>query len=169
MIKIELEELDKYQIGKEDIDFYKKYIKEIRDAMERPEFLGEFTEDELEHFLDNNSYIYFYRYHDNIVSTSMLIPAEERDIRDFGLDIDYQKVIDYGPEVVSKPYRGNGLQGYMIEDIEKIAKSLGYEYAITSVHPDNEPSSNNLINHGFELVGFKEFERGPRNIYLKEF
>ena len=67
MIKIELEELDKYQIGKEDIDFYKKYIKEIRDAMERPEFLGEFTEDELEHFLDNNSYIYLYRYHDNIV------------------------------------------------------------------------------------------------------
>lgn len=34
---------------------------------------------------------------------------------------------------------------------------------------DNNSSSSNLIKHGFELVGFKEFERGPRNIYLKEF
>lgn len=97
--------------------------------MERPDFLGTFTHEDLEFLLDNNSHIYLYKYNDDIMCTSMIIPAREKDIKKFGLNYNYQDVIDYGPEVVLDKYRGNGLQRYMLEDLDRVSKKLGYKYA----------------------------------------
>ena len=155
-------------LKKEDIDFYNSYIEDIRSKMERPEFLGTFTHAELESLLDNKSYIYLYKYDKNITCTSMIIPAREKDIKKFGLNYNYQDVIDYGPEAVSDKYRGNGLQKFMLEDLDRISKELGYKYAVTTIHPDNIYSINNFLKHDFKHIGSEEFKRGPRNIYCKK-
>ena len=168
MIKVDKSNLERVIVKKEEIPFYNNYIKDIRSRMERPEFLGTFTNEELEQLLDSNSYIYFYKDNNNIASTSMIIPACDKDIKKFGLDLDYKEVADYGPEAVSDNYRGNGLQGYMLDELDKIANEKGYKYAVSTIHPENIYSINNFEKHGFKLVGLKDFKRGPRNIYYKE-
>lgn len=165
---IDKSKITKEFLAKDEIDFYNKYIEDIRNRMERSDFLGTFTHEDLEFLLDNNSHIYLYKYNDDIMCTSMIIPAREKDIKKFGLNYNYQDVIDYGPEVVLDKYRGNGLQRYMLEDLDRVSKKLGYKYAVTTIHPENIYSINNLTKHGFKQIGRGEFKRGPRNIYCKE-
>ena len=98
----------------------------------------------------------------------MIIPSTKKDLESFGIDLDYREVVDYGQQVVSDKYRGNGLQQYMLEELEIISKEKGYKYAVTTVHPDNIYSVNNTLKNNFELIGSKEFDIGLRNIYLKK-
>lgn len=166
--KINIKELKREVLKKEDLVYYINYLNRIRDNMKHPDFLGLFEKDELEKLLENNSYIYIYKYKDDIVSSSMIIPSTKKDLESFGIDLDYREVVDYGQQVVSDKYRGNGLQQYMLEELEIISKEKGYKYAVTTVHPDNIYSINNTLKNNFELIGSKEFDRGPRNIYLKK-
>ena len=168
MSKIEKNRIKKEEMSKEKIVFYNNYINDIRSRMDRPDFLGTFTDDDLEYLLDHNSHIYLFNYDNDVVCTSMIIPASEKDIKKFGLDLDFNEVIDYGPEVVLDSYRGNGLQGYMLEDLDSISKDLGYKYAVATIHPENVFSINNFLKHDFKKVYENNFERGPRNIYLKK-
>ena len=39
---------------------------------------------------------------------------------------------------------------------------------MTTVHPDNVFSSNNMIKYGMKKVSQKKFKRGLRDIYFKE-
>ena len=56
----------------------------------------------------------------------------------------------------------------MLKEIDEYSKEIGFEYAETTVHPDNIYSINNLIKDDFKLVNTKTYKRGIRNIYLKK-
>ena len=168
-INVKRDKIKREELDIKDIIYYNHYIHKIRNNMERPEFLGTFENEELKELLKNDTHIYVYKNNDEVISSSMLIPSTEKDLKKFGIDLDYKEVVDYGTEVVSEKYRGNGLQQYMLDELEKISKKKGYKYAITTIHPDNIYSINNILKNGFEFKGFKEFKRGPRNIYLKKY
>lgn len=95
----------------------------------------------------------------------MIIPSSEKNLSKFKFDLCYKEVIDYGPMFVNPKYIGNGLQYQMLKAIDNYCQSLGYKYAITTVHPDNIYSINNLIKDNFEHKNTKELKRGIRNIY----
>jgi len=118
--------------------------------------------------LDNNTKIWMYN--DNVfVCSMMLIPSTKKDLVKFGIDnLDYEKVVDYGPMFVNIKYVGNGLQHQMLEVLDKYSKELGYEYVISTILSDNMYSIRNLVKDGFILVDTREFKRGVRNVYLKE-
>lgn len=99
----------------------------------------------------------------------MFISSTKKNLVKFGLDnLNYEKVVDYGSMFVNPKYVGNGLQYQMLEVLDKHSKELGYEYAISTIHPDNMYSIRNLVKDGFVLVGSREFKRGIRNVYLKK-
>ena len=136
--------------------------------MEHPEWLGNFTKEELEELLKRDSKLWVY-YQDNVpICSMMLIPAREKDIIKFGLDIDYSKTIDYGPMFVNYDYLGNNLQLQMLKEEDDYSKSKGYLYAVSTIHPDNIYSIVNFLKDDFKLINTKEFTRGIRNIYYKE-
>ena len=110
-----------------------------------------------------------YYYNNDPVCSMMLIPANEKTIRKFDLSYTPDEITSYGPEFVMPKYRGNKLQYQMLMYLDEYCKNLGYSYAAGTVHPDNTFSINNLLKDDFEMTGFKEFTRGPRNIYLKKF
>lgn len=98
----------------------------------------------------------------------MLIPSTEKDLKKFEIKLDYRDVVDYGPMFVNPKYVGNGLQYQMLKELDNYSVELGYDYAASTIHPDNIYSINNLVKDGFKLIGTKDFTRGTRNIYLKD-
>ena len=151
-----------------DLDKYIEFREDVKSHMEHPEWLGNFTKEELEELLKRNSKIWVYYLKDEPICSMMIIPAREKDIKKFELDIDYSKTIDYGPIFVSFNHLGHKLQLQMLKEEDRYSKKLGYNYAVSTIHPDNNYSIVNFIKDDFKLMSTKEFKRGIRNIYFKE-
>lgn len=151
-----------------DIDNYLLFRDYVKNSMDYPEWLGDFTKNDLEYLLSNGSTIWIYYLDKDPVCSMMLIPSTEKDLSKFEINLDYKEVVDYGPMFVNPKYVGNGLQYQMLKVLDEYCINSGYKYAISTVHPDNVYSINNLVKDEFKLIGQKEFSRGIRNIYLKQ-
>lgn len=167
-MEIKVSELKRMDVKKGNIDQYLSFINHVKSGMEHPEYLGDFSKEDLEGLIDGGSYIFLYTYNEVFVASSIIIPAREKDIVKFELNLDYTKTMDYGPEAVAEIVRGNGVQKYILKDMDQFCKKLGYKHVVTTVHPDNNYSIKNIEEHGFQYVGQKEFTRGIRNIYQKD-
>ena len=53
--------------------------------------------------------------------------------------------------VVGNAYRGNGLQGRMLDSAENFLNLEEYYYLMCTIHPDNQFSRRNMENHGYEV------------------
>ena len=53
--------------------------------------------------------------------------------------------------VVGNAYRGNGLQGLMLDAAENFLNLEEYYYLMCTIHPDNQFSRRNMENHGYEV------------------
>ncbi len=166
-MKIDLNNIKIHQFQVNEIDEYLEFINKVKSTMDYPEWLGDFTKEDLVNLLSNNSYGFFFKYNDTIIATSILIPATKKDIDKFELDLDYTKTMDYGPEAVDKSVQGNGIQSFILKKMDEFSKEKGYKYAISTVHPENIYSIRNMELNGFKFHKEKEFSRGIRNIYYK--
>ena len=151
-----------------NLDEYIKFREEVKSHMEHPEWLGNFTKEELIDLLNRGSKIWVYYLDKTPICSMMIIPAREKDIIKFGISIDYSKTMDYGPMFVNFNYLGNNLQLQMLEYEDNYIKENNYKYAVSTIHPDNIYSINNFIKDNFIFIDTKEFSRGIRNIYFKE-
>ena len=152
-----------------DLDKYLEFREYVKESMEHPEWLGNFTKEELEIMLKNNSKIWIYYLNNIPVCSMMLIPSDEKSLKKFELNLNYKEVVDYGPMFVNPNYVGNSLQYKMLLELDSYCIRLGYKYAACTVHPDNIYSINNIVKDDFKHINTKEFKRGIRNIYLKEY
>ena len=151
-----------------DIDEYLKFYLYVRDNMEHPEWLGVLSKDDIEFMLCNGSHIWIWFYKDEFVCSIMAIPSRQKDIIKFGFNFDYNVVIDYGPMIVNPKFVGNGLQYQMLLFLDNYAKKNNYEYAITTIHPNNHYSINNVVEDNFNFHKLLDFSRGKRNVYYKK-
>ena len=157
-----------YVNDKIDVDKYIEYRENVKKEMKEPDWLGDFSKDDILYMLDNNSKIWMYFKDEEFICSMMLIPSTKKDLDKFGIDLDFNEVVDYGPMFVNPKYVGNSLQYQMLKELDEYSSNKGYKYAISTVHPNNIYSINNLIKDGFELVGNRIFTRGERNIYYKK-
>lgn len=162
---IKLEELEK--IENYNLDKYISFRERVKENMKNPEWLGDFTKEDLKNLIKIGSKIFVFLKNKEEVCSTMIIPSTSEDIEKFGLDINYKQTIDYGPTFVDDKYRGNKLQLQMTKYLDEYSIKKGYKYAVSTIHPDNIYSIRNLKEDCFEEVGFKEFKRGPRKIYKK--
>ena len=151
-----------------NLDSYIEFRELVKQNMPHPEWLGDFSKEDLEELLNNKSKIWIYYLGEEPVCSMMLIPSTEKTLKKFDINLDSNIVVDYGPMFVNPKYVGNKLQYQMLKEIDKYSLSLGYKYAAGTIHPENIYSINNLLKDNFELTGTKEFTRGIRNIYLKK-
>ena len=152
-----------------DLDEYIQIREEVKKKMEHPEWLGDFSKEDLINELNNNAKIWLYYDNAKPVCSMMIMPCSKDAITKFELDINYEEVMDYGPMFVCNDYIGNGLQYQMLQIIDSYCKSKGYKYAISTVHPDNNYSIVNFLKDDFKLHKEKNFKRGRRNIYIKKY
>ena len=147
---------------------YIKFRELVKENMPNPEWLGDFTKEELIEMLNNNTKIWIYYLNKEPVCSMMIIPSTEKDISKFELNISHTLAVDYGPIFVNPKYQGNSLQYQMLQILDKYVKEHNYKYMITTIHPDNIYCIRNFLKDNFKLINQKVFKRGPRNIYLKE-
>ncbi len=150
-----------------DLDKYLEFYYFIKDNMEHPEWLGDFTKEDFKYLLLNNSKIWIYYINDIIVCSMMFIPSDLKALNKLEIELDYNIVAEYGPIMVSPKYLGNKLQYQMLKILDKYTIDKGYKYVVSTIHPDNIYSINNFIKDDFKLINQKEFKRGIRNIYMK--
>ena len=154
-------------IEKINIDKYLEFRKEVKLNMECPEWLGDFTKEDLEELLKKDSKIWIYYKEETPVCSMMLIPATKESLKSLQLNYKEQDVVDYGPMFVNTKYIGNNLQYQMLKELDQISKKKGYNSAVVTVHPNNISSIRNLEKDNFKLLNTNQFERVIRNIYLK--
>ena len=153
-----------------NLDEYITFREMVKQHMEYPEWLGDFTKEDLADMVNNqNAKIWIYYLNDEPICSMMLIKSSLESLKKFGLDLTLEEVIDYGPMFVNPNYWGNGLQYQMLLYLDDYCKNLGYNYVVGTIHPDNSYSIHNLVKDDFHLIGTKNFKRGIRNIYLKQF
>ena len=167
-MKANVKDLSILVIEKESLDLYLDFMTLIKSTTEHPEYLGDFTRDDLLYILENKGSIFLFKLGNVIVSTCMLIPTTKEQLKKYGLKLDYKKTIALGPQAVFEDLRGNGIQKYMIEKMEILSKDLGYDHMVFTVDPNNKASVNNIEQEGYQKVGTKEFTRSIRNIYYKD-
>lgn len=151
-----------------DIDKYYNYFLKIKNEMEHPDWLGDLKKEDFEYFINNGSKSWTYFDNDKFVCSYMYLVETQNVINYLGLNYDAKECADCGPVFVAKEYRGNGLQYQMLQKLEEYCSSKDLKYILTTAEPDNIYSCNNFEKAGYEKVGFKILERGPRNIYVKK-
>lgn len=151
-----------------DLNKYILFRDRVKSNMEHPEWLGDFSYDELLSVINNNGRIWLYKLNNNGVCSMMVIPSTEKNMNKFKLDLDYNKVIDYGPMFVDYNYIGNNLQYQMLQVLDNYSINNNYTYVLVTIHPDNMYSIKNILKDNFELINTIELKRGTRNIYLKK-
>lgn len=52
---------------------------------------------------------------------------------------------------VKGKYRGNGLQGRMLREAERLVKKAGFRFLMCTVHPDNRFSLDNMEKNGYQI------------------
>lgn len=168
-MKIDIKQLIVKEINIDEIDEYMYLYNLVKSNMEYPEWLGDFSKDDYIRMLNNNSKLYIWKYNDKIIAAGMIIPARQKDLdKFFSSNLNYEEVIDFGPELVHPNYVGNGLQNEILKHLQKQSKKLNYKYAISTIHPDNIYSIYNFKKNNFQEIGIVELKRGTRAIFRKE-
>ncbi len=70
--------------------------------------------------------------------------------------------------VILPAYRGNGLQGRLMQKAEEDLKQAGFRCLLCTIHPDNHYSMNNALKLGYRVAKSTVKYNGlPRNILYK--
>lgn len=158
----------KYENKNIDLDCYISFRECVKNNMTYPEWLGDFTRNDLEKIQSHGAIIWIYYLNERPICSMMLIPSTEKSLSKFGIRLDAKAVADYGPIFVNPEYIGNGLQYQMLTELDNYCINNGYKYAATTIHPDNIYSIKNFIKDEFQFITQKQFDRGVRNVYLKK-
>lgn len=150
-----------------DLNKYIEFREYVKKHMKHPEWLGDFKKQDLEFMIHNNTKIWIYFLDDIPICSMMFIPADKSSLEKFEINLDYKEVADYGPMMVNPDFIGNGLQYQILKKIDTYSINNNYKYAVSTIHPDNIYSINNLLKDNFKQINQKELKRGLRNIYIK--
>lgn len=77
-----------------------------------------------------------------------------------------KKVAELGGALVLASYRRRGIMKTLAQLLVAEARAAGYDYVVSTAHPDNIASQKGLLSCGERLVATGTAEGLPRNIYV---
>ncbi len=118
--------------------------------------LIDYSKEDLELLLENNSIIYTYYEKDEIIMTVLIEPRNNK-----------IKSIVLEPMLISDKYINNDIIITIINDLNNKIRNLNYKYIEVKIHPDNLKLIDKFIKNNFILKDTIETSLGLKNIYLK--
>ena len=115
--------------------------------------LIDYSKEDLELLLENNSIIYTYYNKTEIIMTVLIEPRN--------------KFIILEPMLISNKYINSDIILTIINDLNNKIKTLNYKYIEVKIHPDNLNLIDKFIKNNFILKDTIESSLGLRNIYIK--
>lgn len=114
-----------------------------------------YSKEDLELLLENNSIIYTYYDKKEIIMTVLIEPKNNK----------YKTVI-LEPLLISNKYMNSEVLITIINDLNNKIKLLNYKYIEVKIHPDNINLIDKFIKNNFILKDTIESQLGLRNIYI---
>ena len=115
-----------------------------------------YSKEDLELLLENNSIIYTYYNKTEIIMTVLIKPLNNK-----------YKSIRIEPLLVTNKYINSDILLSIIDDLNNKIKELNYKYIEVNIEPDNISLIEKFIKNNFILKDTIESQLGVRNIYKK--
>ena len=136
--------------------------------MKHPEWLRDYTKEDIENQLKNGVKIWIYYDGDIPVCSMMMSPSTKEDMEEVGINMNHKKIAFYRSMFVNPKYVGNKLQYQMLSKLDNYCKNQGYEYCVGTVHPNNIYSINNIIKDEFKLKNIKKNKKRNKKYIFKK-
>ena len=140
----------------EDAALFVNFLEEIKSEMQQKDWLY-LDPPELVHDMMSEGImeLWLAMDEDRVAAVfSVLYPGLESYNDGYDLDFTEQElltVVHMDTAAVHKDYRGLGLQGQMIRIAEKSLAGQGSRILMSTVHPDNQFSLNNMLRQGYAI------------------
>ena len=141
----------------EDTEDLIRLLQEVRQGMVRKDwFYLDEPDDVRQMMADGTMQLWVARDADVLAAVfDILIPgtAEYNYGYDLGLtEEELLRVVHMDTAAVHPDYRGRGLQFCLMQEAEQYAAAMGRRILLTTVHPENRYSLNNILRQGYTVV-----------------
>lgn len=156
-----------------DVNGIMELMEEARCNTEHPDWFFADNEEFVRRHLDTAGFVIVAEAEDGNIAGFFLVKEPEPD-ENLGTYLDFDKeklarVAVMDSAVVGSAWRGNGLQGKMLEKAEEFIDKEKFIYLMCTIHPENKYSLHNMQKHGYEVKKTTECYGGLiRHILLKE-
>ena len=164
-----------YKLDTADIPLFKDFYSIIIDNLKgiEKEFSSHYNYKRLKKDIEGKSVIYMVYYKEKPIAYSLVYIPNSKNIS-YWLEnckinnIDKYKLSEMAGAGVIPEFRGYGIQSYLFKLREKYLKKIKFKWGVSSVHPKNIYSYNNLIKNNYELVGSGKDKNNHDRLYLKK-
>lgn len=159
-----------------DVDAIAKIMEIVRDSMEQPEWFVADDRAWVESHIQDQGF--------TMVAETAALPAEiaaffivafpKADENNLGQELKLNEeqlllTAHMDSAAVLPLYRGNHLQGRLLEAAERELCRYPHQYLLATVHPENHASLHTMLRHGYVIVATKEKYHGRlRHILYKK-
>lgn len=160
------------RIGKEDEKQVRDLIDRVFKNLERDDFLIPWTEEQMDRFFDEDySFLYGAYEGDKLIAMSQIFTP--REIEEEYYDIlnvpKSESICELGGFLVYPEYRNRKIMTKLSKITMNDFEELGYDYIISTVHPENEASNKIVQNLDFQLYTTLTTQSGfLRSLYWKK-
>lgn len=148
-------------------------MNEAQNDKKHPEWFVADNEDYIRAHLKEHGFVIVAESSEGKIAGFFLIKYPENKEDNLGIYLNFEDeqlahVAVMDSAVVGNAYRGNRLQGRMLEAAENFLDLEEYYYLMCTIHPDNQFSRHNMESHGYEVKKIALCYGGlPRCILLK--
>lgn len=136
-------------------------------GLERRDFYVPLTDESIDEMVDPQRAVAYGAFDgEELVGTAQLYLGDslvEEVARQAGLQ--GRRVAELGGALVLATYRRRGIMSTLARLLVGEARDAGYDYVVSTAHPDNVASQRGLLSCGETLVATGTVEGLPRNIY----
>lgn len=138
-----------------DLDGIMAVMEEARGNTEHPDWFVADNEDFVRAHLAGKGFVVVAEAGNGEIAGFFLVkePEPEENLGKY-LDFDEEQLAGVAvmdSAAVGSRWRGNGLQGRMLETAEALLEKERFQYLMCTVHPENRFSLHNMQSHGYEI------------------
>ena len=146
----------------------------IRENLANPKWFMPFSEENMTHTFDEgNTLVVYGVFVDGVLAAISLFDTNYEEFKELSLAVNVspkKKGAELGGSMVLPEYRGQNLMLDVNNALLNVAKEMGIDYFVATVHPDNIASNRSVQKMGMQLKTTITRTGGyERNVYLLEF
>lgn len=147
--------------------------KAIRENIANPDWFMPFSEEDLQNTFDSDSTLVIYgAFIDNTLGAVSLFDTDKNEFCELAnaCGVSADKGAELGGSMVLPSFRGQNLMYEINAKLIEVAKEMGLEYFVATVHPDNIASNSSVKKLGMKYVTTITRAGGYlRNVYILKF
>lgn len=140
----------------ENVETFIRFLDEIKAGMAQKDWFYLDPADVVRSMIKDGTLEFWLAFHEGQLAAvfSILFPGLQA--HNYGYDLGFREeklmqVVHMDTAAVHPDYRGCGLQGRMVQMAERELSGKGKRILLSTVHPDNEFSLNNMLRQGYVI------------------